>query len=77
MLDFVAEVLDGVPDLPSPASEPFLNVSLGLVGAPLIAETVIVGEVPDALLQVALDLILLAVELLSVQGVLLWQLAFK
>jgi hypothetical protein len=65
-LDLVSEVLHRVANLPPGATERLLNIALGLVRHTLVVQALVIGHVANGLLDLALDLVGLAFEFVTI-----------
>src|SRR4051794_30874496 len=65
-LQLFAYVFDGFSDLPPSASKALLDVASGLVGHPFVVEAFVIGQIARRLLDLALQLLGFAIELVFV-----------
>src|SRR4051812_37324123 len=64
--DFLADIVDRVAHFAARGSEPFLNVARGLVGLAFLAHLLVVCQIACGLLDLALELVGLAVDFIFV-----------
>src|SRR4051812_16159762 len=70
-LQLVAEVFDRFADFPAAATKPFLHAAGSLVGHSFTMQPIVVRQIAGGLLQLALDLLALAVEFVAIHSILL------